>query len=138
MNFTTVSARPWAIHPFHAAVLGGVWPLFLGALLSDYAYWSSYQVQWSNFASWLLVGAMVLTTLALVCAIVALVRGSRHLVYVIALVAAWVVGFFDCLHHARDAWAVMPAALALSAIATLFALVATWAGMSGLRVGSAR
>ncbi|WP_237713692.1 hypothetical protein, partial [Xanthomonas phaseoli] len=84
------------------------------------------------------VGAMVLTTIALVCAIVALVRGSRNLIYIIALIAAWVVGFFDALHHARDAWAVMPAALALSAIATLFALVATWAGLSGLRVGGAR
>lgn len=93
MNSTTVPARPWAVHPFHAAVLGGVWPLFLGALLSDYAYWSSYQIQWSNFASWLLVGAMVLTTIALVCAIVALVRGSRNLIYIIALIAAWIVGF---------------------------------------------
>ncbi|MFA0924891.1 hypothetical protein [Xanthomonas fragariae] len=138
MNSIAVPARTWAIHPFHAAVLGGVWPLFLGALMSDYAYWSSYQIQWSNFASWLLVGAMVLTTIALVCAIVGLVRGSRNFIYVIALGAAWIVGFFDALHHARDAWAIMPAALVLSAIATLFALVATWAGLSALRVGGAR
>ncbi|WP_115562011.1 hypothetical protein [Xanthomonas arboricola] len=138
MNAAAVSPRRWAIHPFHAAVLGGVWPLFLGALLSDYVYWSSYQIQWSNFASWLLVGAMVVTTIALVAAIVALVRGSRNFIYVIALVATWIVGFFDALHHARDAWAIMPAALTLSAIATLFALVATWSGLSGLRVGGAR
>ncbi len=162
MNTAVVPPRRWAIHPFHAAVLGGVWPLFLGALLSDYAYWSSYQIQWSNFASWLLVGAMIVTTLALVAAIVGLVRGSRNVIYVIALVATWIaasvglvrgsrnviyvialvatwiVGFFDALHHARDAWAIMPAALTLSAIATLFALVATWSGLSGLRMGGAR
>lgn len=138
MNATAVPTRDRAIHPFHAAVLGGVWPLFLGTLLSDYAYWSSYQIQWSNFASWLLVGAMVLTTLALVAAIVGLVRGSRNVIYLIALVATWIVGFFDALHHARDAWAIMPAALVLSGIATLFALVATWAGLSGLRMGGAR
>ncbi len=52
--------------------------------------------------------------------------------------AARIVDFFDALHHARDAWAIMPAALVLSAIATLFALVATWAGLSALRVGGAR
>ena len=45
--------------PFHAAVLAGALPLFLGALLTDYAYWSSHEIQWANFASWLLVGAMV-------------------------------------------------------------------------------
>ncbi|WP_434989726.1 hypothetical protein [Xanthomonas melonis] len=134
----SVPTRVWVIHPLHAAVLGGMWPLFLGALASDYAYWSSYQIQWSNFASWLLVGAMVLTTLALVCSLVGLARGSRNVIYLIALVATWVAGFFDALHHARDAWAIMPAALTLSAIATLFALVATWAALSGLRVGGAR
>ncbi|NJC42801.1 UNVERIFIED_ORG: putative membrane protein [Xanthomonas campestris] len=138
MNSTAMPARSWAIHPFHAAVLGGVWPLFLGALLSDYAYWSSHQIQWANFAAWLLIGAMVLTTIALLCAIVGFVRGSRNLIYVIALGAAWIVGFFDALHHARDAWAIMPAALVFSAIATAFALVATWAGLSSLRVGGAR
>lgn len=138
MNSTALPARSWAIHPFHAAVLGGVWPLFLGALLSDYAYWSTYQIQWSNFASWLLVAAMVLTSIALVCVIVGFARGSRNVIYIIALGAAWIVGFFDALHHARDAWAVMPAALVFSAIATAFALVATWAGLSGLRVGGAR
>ncbi|OBR76523.1 hypothetical protein A7D01_14050 [Xanthomonas arboricola] len=138
MNSTATSARSWAIHPFHAAVLGGVWPLFLGALLSDYAYWSSHQIQWANFAAWLLIGAMVLTTIALLCAIVGFVRGSRNVIYVIALGAAWIVGFFDALHHARDTWAIMPAALVFSAIATAFALVATWSGLSSLRVGGAR
>jgi uncharacterized membrane protein len=138
MNSTAMPARFWAIHPFHAAVLGGVWPLFLGTLLSDYAYWSSHQIQWANFAAWLLIGAMVLTTIALLCAIVGFVRGSRNVIYVIALGAAWIVGFFDALHHARDAWAIMPAALAFSLIATAFALVATWSGLSSLRVGGAR
>ena len=50
-----------AIHPVHAAVLGGVLPLFLGTLLADYAYWSSHEIQWSNFAAWLLIGAMVMS-----------------------------------------------------------------------------
>jgi len=58
-----------AIHPFHAAMLAGAAPLFLGALLGDYAYWTSHQVEWSNFASWLLVGGMVLASAALLCAL---------------------------------------------------------------------
>ncbi|WP_313422665.1 DUF2231 domain-containing protein [Stenotrophomonas rhizophila] len=138
MNSTALLARPWALHPFHASVLGGVLPLFLGALLADYAYWSSYEIQWSNFAAWLLVGAMVITTLALLCALVGLARGSRARAYTALLVLTWVVGFFNSLHHARDAWAIMPGALVLSAIVTVLALLATWVGFARLRVGGAR
>ena len=124
---------PVGIHPFHAAVLAGALPLFLGALLADYAYWTSHQIEWSNFASWLLIGAMVFATLALVCEIFALFRGGRGVVYILVLAATWVVGFFDALHHGRDAWAIMPTALTLSVIAAVLALVATWIGFSSLR-----
>lgn len=134
MSSTVVVTRHWVIHPFHAAVLGGVLPLFLGALLADYAYWNTYEIQWSNFASWLLVGAMVMTTLALLCGLVGLVRGSRHVFYVVVLAATWIVGFVNSLQHARDAWAIMPAALMWSVIATLLALLATWLGFATLRV----
>src|SRR3546814_5562368 len=44
-----------ALRPMHAILLAGTVPLFLGAMLSDIAYASSYQVQWTNFASWLIV-----------------------------------------------------------------------------------
>ena len=74
-------AHPRAIHPFHAAMLAGSLPLFLGALLSDYAYWTSYQIEWSNFASWLLAGALVFAAVALLCAVIDLFRGSRAVVY---------------------------------------------------------
>lgn len=129
---------PRGIHLFHAAVLAGALPLFLGALLADYAYWSSYQIEWSNFASWLLVGAMVLTTIALACEIFGLFRGGRSVLYIIVLAATWVVGLFDALHHARDAWGIMPTALVLSVIAAVLALVATWIGFASLRAGGAR
>ena len=128
---------PWAIHPFHAAMLAGSAPMFLGALLADYAYSTSYQVEWSDFASWLLIGAMVLVTIALSCALIDLFRGARGFVYILVLAATWVVGFFDALQHARDAWAIMPAALVLSVIAGVLACVATWIGFSSLRAGRA-
>jgi uncharacterized membrane protein len=131
-------ARPKAIHPFHAAMLAGSLSLFLGALLGDYAYSTSYQIEWSNFASWLLVGGMVFATIALLCAVIDLFRGSRAVVYTLVLVATWAVGFFDALYHARDAWAVMPTALVLSVIVAVLACVATWIGFSSLRAGGAR
>ncbi len=131
-------AHPRAIHPFHAAVLAGSVPLFLGALLADYAYATSYQIEWSNFASWLLVGGMAFATIALLCAVVDLFRGSRAFIYTLLLAATWVLGFIDSLHHARDAWAIMPAAPVLSVIVAVLACAATWIGFSSLRAGGAK
>jgi hypothetical protein len=126
-----------AIHPFHAAMLAGAAPLFLGALLGDDADGTSHQVEWSNFASWLLVGGMVLASAALLCALADFFRGYRRPAYLLVQAATWVVGFFDALHHGRDAWAIMPAALWYSLGASVLAMVATWIGFSSLRAGGA-
>jgi len=142
MMSTVPPERPWGIHPFQAVMLAGALSLFVGTLLADWAYWSSYQIEWSNFASWLLAGALVLAAVALVLALFELFRaayrrGSR-LVYVLVLAATWLLGFCNALHHARDAWAIMPAALVLSVIVAVLACVATWIGFSSLRAGGVR
>ena len=138
----TVDRMPQgAIHPFHAFLLAGAVPLFFSAMLSDITYARSYQIQWSNFASWLIAGALVFAGCALLWAVIDLFRGDRRggraLVYVLLLLATWVLGFINALVHARDAWAIMPAALILSAIVTLLACSATWLGFSRLRLGGA-
>ena len=130
--------RAWGIHPFHAAALAGAFPLFLGALLCDWAYYNKHQIQWSNFASWLLIGAMVMLSIALLCAIIGFFRGTRRPLYLLVLAATWLVGLFDALHHGRDAWAIMPTALVLSFLATVLALVATWLGFASVRAGEVR
>jgi uncharacterized membrane protein len=123
------------IHPLHAILLAFPLPLFLGALLSDYAYWSSVHVQWINFSSWLNAGALFVGTFALLWALVESLRSrtGRTIAYVLALFAMWVLGFVNALVHAKDAWATMPAGLYLSIVVTLLALAATWMGYSGLR-----
>lgn len=131
-------AHRGAVHPFPAAMLAGSLSLFLCTLLADYAYWSSYQIEWSNFASWLLIGGMVFVTIALLFALVDLFRNKRGLVYTLVLAATWILGFLNALHHARDAWAIMPAALVLSVIVAVLACVATWIGFSSLRAGGAK
>ena len=130
--------RAWGIHPFHAVALAGAFPLFLGALLCDWAYYNQHQIQWSNFASWLLIGAMVMLSIALLCAIIGFFRGTRWPLYLLVLAATWLVGLFDALHHGRDAWAIMPTALVLSLLATVLALVATWLGFASVRAGEVR
>lgn len=128
------------LHPFHAVLLAGALPLFLGAMLSDIAYARSYQIQWTNFASWLLAGALVVSAGALLWALVGLSRGrrgGRWLAYVLVVAATWVLGFVDALVHARDAWATMPTGLVLSVIVAALACVATWLGHTGDRTGGA-
>ena len=89
-------------------------------------------------ASWLLIGAMVMLSIALLCAIIGFFRGTRRPLYLLVLAATWLVGLFDALHHGRDAWAIMPTALVLSLLATVLALVATWLGFASVRAGEVR
>jgi uncharacterized membrane protein len=140
-----VSADPRyhsAIHPVHAVLLAGTFTLFLSALLNDLAYWSTYHVQWTNFASWLIVGGLLLGGIALLFALVGLRhagrRSRRSLLYLLLLLATWIVGFFNALVHAKDAWAAMPGGLVLSVIAVVLAGVATWLGFSSPRTGDLR
>ena len=128
------------IHPLHAVLLAGTGPLFLGVLLSDIAYSQTYQVQWKNFASWLIVGAMVFAGVTLLWALVSVFRrrprAARHIVYALLLLAIFILGFINGLVHARDAWASMPSGLILSAIIAVLVMVATALGFSSDRAGA--
>lgn len=120
------------VHPLHAVFVGGALSLFVGAAVSDVAYAMSFDIQWNNFASWLLVGALICGGAALIFAIVDLFRAQQRargvIPYSLVWIAAWVVGFFNALIHARDAWASMPAGLILSLITVVLACIATWLG----------
>jgi uncharacterized membrane protein len=129
---TIESRSSGAIHPLHAVLLAGIVPLFLGAALSDIAYVSTYEIQWTNFASWLIVGGLFFAAAALLFAIVDLSRRERRTqgaaLYAVILLTTWALGFVDALMHARDAWGSMPAGLVLSVVTTVLACVATWFG----------
>src|SRR4051812_21981676 len=58
-----------SLHPLHAFLLAASVPLFLGALLSDLTYFSSHEVQWKNFASWLIIGGLIFGGFALLWAL---------------------------------------------------------------------
>jgi uncharacterized membrane protein len=133
--------NPLRLHPLHGILLGATIPLFLGALLSDLAYASSYQIQWSNFSSWLIAGGLVFGGGAALWAIGTLIFCRRHDywgLYVALLVVTWILGFFNSLIHAKDAWATMPMGLILSAIVMLLACASTWIGFVKFGVGGRR
>lgn len=141
---THAMASPPYLHPpnkIYAILLGGTVTLFLGALLSDIAHYNTYEIQWTNFASWLIAAGLLFCGLALLFALVGLVR-ARHkkghpLVVFLLLLATWVLGFINALQHARDAWGVMPAGLILSIIVLVLSLVSAWMGLAPRTGGEA-
>lgn len=128
------------LHPLHAILLGGTLPAFLGALLTDVAYYSSYEIQWKNFASWLIVGGLVFCGFALLAGLFGLMRGTprrgRRGVYLILLLATFALGLLNVFVHAADAWASMPMGLVLSVIVAVLAVAAAFLGYSRPVAGS--
>lgn len=128
--------------PLHAILLAGTVPLFLGGMLSDIVYYRSYQIQWINFASWLIAGALLFCGLAMLFAIFNLVRADRKagrpLAYFLLLLATWVLGLINAFEHGKDAWAAMPLGLVLSIVVTLLSCASAWLGLSGLRAGGVK
>lgn len=111
----------------HATFTFSALPLFAGALLSDWAYAQTEQVQWTNFAAWLIVGGLLMAGLALLWGLVTTlrhraIRQRSGWLPLALLLAGVVLGFVNALVHAQDAWASMPGALVLSFI--VFVLVA--------------
>ena len=141
---SVTSRSDWRVlHPVHAVLLASGLPLFLGALLSDWAYSNSFQVQWINFASWLIAGALIFAGFALLWAVIDAARadaprGPGKWISVGLLAATFLLGFVNALVHAKDGWATMPLGLILSVIVFLLALAAIWAGFAGPRTGESR
>lgn len=129
------------LHPLHVMLLAGTVPLFLGVLFTDIAYFNTYEVQWKNFASWLLVGGLLFCGLTALFALIGLMRTGWHarklVIYLLLLLAAFVLGLINAFVHAADAWASMPRGLVLSVIATLLVLAASWFGLFDSRHGEA-
>lgn len=134
-------ARPRviALHPGHASLVAGAATVFVGALLSDIAYARDPQPQWANFASWLIVGGMVLAGFALLWSLLSLMtpdgRRRRALVALGLLALTFVVGFLDALMHTRDAWAMMPGGLILSILLAAGGIATAWTAFAGAPKG---
>lgn len=137
MAVTMDRTVPYATGRGHAFLLAAAFPLFLGALLCDWAYARTFELQWHNFAEWLLAGGMVFVGIALVCALIAVFRGrdGRSLLHFGVVLAAFVLGLIGSLVHARDAWAAMPAGTVLSLLSLVLVAAAAWMAFASLRMG---
>lgn len=127
----------------YAIVLGFIVPFALGALLSDWRFARTYEIQWINFADWLVVGSLLGGGAALVWALVRTTLTGRWgdrpaAIAVLILAAFMVVQFINALVHSKDNYATMPGGLILSVIATVLAIAAAWTGLRTYHRGIAQ
>ena len=127
------SAFERIVHSVHALFLSFPIALFSAALVTDIAYLNTAHIQWTNFSSWLIAGALVFGGAVVACALLELILSIRraprrpYLVYLVIVVLMWIVGLVNAFQHSRDAWSsVGTAGIAMSIVTTLLALVAGW------------
>lgn len=119
-----------ALHPLHALFLAFPVALFPSALMADITYLNSAEMQWSNFAAWLITGALLFGAPALLWALVWGIF-ARAFLYPLLLGAAWVLGLVNAFQHSRDGWSSVGATgIILSMLSTLLVLAAAWTAHS--------
>lgn len=127
-------------HPVHPLFAPFPIACFLGAFLTDVAYYATAEMMWADFSAWLLAAGVILSLLVLIAGLVETAMNRRLRAwrsiwrYEIAVLVMAVLGILNSLVHSRDAWtSVVPQGLILSTITLVVALVVAWLGSAILR-----
>lgn len=123
-----------ASQPVYAALVQFPAVCFIGALLADIAYYRSGNFIWNDFSAWLVTVGCIMAGFAGIAGLITWLH-HRHVrtlplagLHAGVLLTSLVVAIFNAFVHSRDAYAVMPAGLILSAIVVILMLLATWLG----------
>lgn len=126
-----------ARHPIHVMLVPVPITCFVGALITDIAYYFTAEMMWANFSAWLLTVGLIVGVLAAIAGLIDFAgsRGIRSLPpawpHVLGNIAVLVIAFFNMLIHTRDAWtSVVPTGIILSIITVLILPVTGWLGWS--------
>lgn len=126
MSSASSAYRP-LIQPSLALLLSFPVALFTIALFTDITYLQTAEVQWTNFSSWLIVGALAFGGIALAWSLIVAIRWRTARTYALLLAFAWIAGLANAFQHSRDAWSsVGTTGLILSILSAAFAIAASW------------
>ncbi|NJR79548.1 DUF2231 domain-containing protein [Sphingomonas corticis] len=136
------AAAPVRLHPLHALLLAFPVGFFPAALAADITYLNSAEMQWSNFASWAITGALIVGAPALAWSVLRALPGKARGRWIVPLLlaVAWAAGLLNAFGHSRDAWSsVGTTGLLLSVVSTVAILAAGWLAFAApVRGGLAR
>jgi uncharacterized membrane protein len=124
-----------ATRPIHPMLVPFPIVCFVGALITDLAYWKTAEMMWADFSAWLLFAGLVMGVLAAIAGLIDFFSNRQ----IRALPPAWlhmvgniivlVLALFNNFVHSRDAWtSVVPTGLILSALTVLVLLFTGWMG----------
>jgi len=124
-----------ASQPVYAALVQFPAVCFIGALVTDVAYWRSTNYIWETFSIWLLTAGCIMAAFAAIAGVVTWFS-HRHVrtlrfakLHVVASAAALVLSIINAFVHSRDGYvAVVPDGLGLSIAVVILMLLATWFG----------
>jgi uncharacterized membrane protein len=122
-------------HPIHPMLVPFPIACFLGALITDVAYWRSAQMMWADFSAWLLAIGLVMGGLAALAGLIDFL-GNRLIrtqtpawPHMIGNIIVLLLALLNSFVHTRDAWtSVVPLGLTLSLITVLILPVTGWLG----------
>lgn len=124
-------------HPIHPMLVPFPIACFVGAFVTDLAYWHTEEGAWETFSVWLLTAGLIVAAFAVIAGAIdffanprirALRRAWLHAVgNAIALILAIINAFV----HSRDGYtAVVPTGLILSGLVVLILAFTSWMGGS--------
>ncbi len=122
---------------FYATLVPFSTACFVGAFMTDLAYWATASVTWETFSVWLLAVGLIVAGFAVVAGLIDMVRSrrlaglSQPLFSVSGHVVAFGLSLINVFVHSRDGYtAVVPQGLILSALVVLVLLVTGLMGSS--------
>ncbi|MDR7157019.1 putative membrane protein [Sphingobium xenophagum] len=126
MSSASSPYRPLLSPPL-AVLLSFPVALFTIALFTDITYLQTAEVQWTNFSSWLIVGALVFGGVAFAWSLILAIRWRAARLYTLLLALAWTAGLVNAFQHSRDAWSsVGTTGLILLILSAALAIAASW------------
>lgn len=122
-------------HPIHPMLVPFPIVCFVGALITDIAYYVTANMIWADFSAWLVTVGVIMGVLAAIAGLVDFASNRRIRAqrpawpHVLGNILVLVLSSFNVLVHSRDAWtSVVPTGLILSAIVVLILPITGWLG----------
>lgn len=104
---------------------------FMGAFVTDLAYWRTAAVMWERFSVWLITVGLIMAGVAIIAGVIDLAAGRQidkpawPRVYGFAL--AVLLSLMNVFVHSRDGYtAVVPTGVMLSGLVTVILLMTVW------------